>query len=93
MMYLLWYLVIGLVAGVLCAIDEIIHAKANNLDDEDYVEWLDEPDPAFESMKTVRGWALFGFGLLLWPLRVITWTLERRTRFEAYIAECEEEES
>lgn len=94
MLYLLWYLVIGLVVVVACLVVDLIGAKTNNLDVEDYMDWYNEPMHE-EYSKTE--WCLLTLALmigwLLWPLRVITFELERKARFEEYIAECEDEES
>lgn len=81
MLNLLWYLLIGIGAFVVYAIDELIVAKTNGISIDDYIDFLYEF--GVDISENLR-WFVFSFvwGLVIWPIRMFTSLADRNRRIE-----------
>lgn len=92
MLNLLLYLVVGLCACVVVAIDEVIMAKNNGFAVFDYLDWFSKNT---QDVKCGKSWNVFAFiwGLLIWPIRVLVMYTDQYDRFKAYKAYIEKKSS
>lgn len=81
MLNLLWYLLIGIGAFVVYAIDELIVAKANGISIDDYIDFF--YGFGVDISENLR-WFVFAFvwGLVIWPIRMFTSLADRNRRIE-----------
>lgn len=81
MLNLLWYLLIGVGAFVVYAIDELIVMKANGISIDDYIDFAYEF--GVDISENLR-WFIFTFiwGLVIWPIRIFSALADRNRRIE-----------